>query len=371
VREAQILGIDTGGTFTDFVLFEKGRLRVHKVLSTPQAPEQAILQGIAELGLSVDGLRVIHGSTVATNAVLEGKGVSVAYVTNRGLTDVLAIGRQARSELYNLNPVEKFFPLVKENCIGLPIRIDAKGLVLEALSESILEDLCSQIRALKVESVAVNLLHAYLDDEMEQEIKAVLSKEWFVSISSEILPEIKEYERGMATWLNAWVGLRVQGYLARLQQAMPTSRLSIMQSSGDTIAADQAGQHAVNLLLSGPAGGLMGASFMAQQAVGDRLLTFDMGGTSTDVALIQGRPKLTSAGQIDGWPVAVPMVDMQTIGAGGGSIAWQDAGGLLNVGPESAGAVPNGIHLITKKLQIKLFIQLLQLVTAIYFQIRI
>jgi N-methylhydantoinase A len=188
--------------------------------------------------------------------------------------------------------------------------------------------------------VAVNLLFSFLDARAEQAIAAVIPPDMFVSLSSQVLPEVREYERGMATWLNAWVGPLVRGYLQRLAEGLPGAALSVMQSAGDTVAADQAGVQAVRMLLSGPAGGLVGARFVGEAASRTRLLTFDMGGTSTDVALIDGEPRLTSEGRIGPYPVAVPMVDMHTIGAGGGSIAWIDAGGMLQVGPESAGADP-------------------------------
>jgi N-methylhydantoinase A len=334
------LGIDTGGTFTDFVLFDGHSLRVHKVLSTPEAPEQAILQGIAELGLAMDALQVVHGSTVATNAVLERKGVRTLYITNRGLRDVLTIGRQARRELYDLQPEPVPPPVPRELCLEVDARLGAGGERLSALGAADRQRIEEHLTRLKPRAVAINLLYSFLDDTDEREIESWLPEGLFVSRSSEVLPEYREYERGIATWLNAWVGPLVDGYLRRLQQALAPAPVSVMQSSGGTVSAGQAGRKAVNLLLSGPAGGLMGARFIGQQAGASRLLSFDMGGTSTDVALIEGEIRLTSEGCIGNWPVAVPMVDMHTIGAGGGSIAALDSGGLLQVGPESAGAAP-------------------------------
>jgi N-methylhydantoinase A len=334
------LGIDTGGTFTDFVLFDGNELRIHKVLSTPQAPEQAILQGIRELGLDTQGLRVVHGSTVATNAVLERKGVRTAYITNRGLGDVLTIGRQARRELYNLQPQALPPPVPRALCLEVAARTAADGSKLQALTLADRDTLLEQIRVLQPQAVAINLLFSFLDDSDERSIEAWLPDGLFVSRSSAVLPEYKEYERGIATWLNAWVGPLVAGYLERLNARLAPAPVTVMQSSGGTVSAAQAGSMAVHLLLSGPAGGLMGARFIGRQAGESRLLTFDMGGTSTDVALIEGDIGLTSEGHIGPWPVAVPMVDMHTIGAGGGSIASVDSGGLLQVGPESAGADP-------------------------------
>lgn len=337
----KLLGVDTGGTFTDFVLYDSGLLTIHKVLSTPEAPEQAILQGIKELGLEHESsLQMVHGSTVATNAVLEGKGVKTAYITNRGFADTLTIGRQNRHHLYQLQPQALPVPVEAEYCLETGGRLAADGSLLEPLTPAELQHLQQQLQTLAPEAVAINLLFSFLDDSLEKAIEAVVPAGMFVSRSSAVLPEYREYERGITTWLNAWVGPLVENYLQRLRQALPQVSIAVMQSSGGTIAAELAGAQAVNMLLSGPAGGLAAARYVAAQCNETRLLTFDMGGTSTDVALIDGELKLTSEGRIADYPVAVPMVDMHTIGAGGGSIAYVDAGGLLQVGPESAGASP-------------------------------
>jgi len=341
--DVMLLGVDTGGTFTDFVLYHEGRLRVHKVLSTPEAPERAILQGVRELGIEgemVAALRMVHGSTVATNAALEGKGVRTAFITNRGLGDLLTLGRQARRELYNLQPAPVAPPVPAELCLETGGRLGADGAVVEPLSARELAQLRAELERLKPRAVAINLLFSFLDDSFEREIEAAIPEGVFISRSSAILPEYKEYERGITTWLNAWVGPLVEGYLQRLEAGLPGATVSVMQSSGNTIEAALAGRQAVHMLLSGPAGGLSAAKAVGALAGRERLLTFDMGGTSTDVALIDGELQLTSEGRIGPWPVAVPMVDMHTIGAGGGSIARVDAGGLLQVGPESAGAAP-------------------------------
>ncbi|MEW8625494.1 MAG: hydantoinase/oxoprolinase family protein [Candidatus Thiodiazotropha sp.] len=335
-----MLGVDTGGTFTDFVLLREARIETHKVLSTPQAPERAILQGIHELNLDPQNLILIHGSTVATNAALEGKGVRTLYVGNRGLADLLTIGRQARAELYNLQPDAKDPPVPSSLCIETGGRLAADGEVIEPLTEQDLAQLKAAIQRLDPQAVAINLLFSFLDDRFERMIEQLVPEELFCSRSSEVLPASGEYERGIATWLNSWVGPLVAGYLKRLNEGLPGVRLSVMQSSGEAIAADQAARQAVRMLLSGPAGGLVGAGFVAAESARTQLLTLDMGGTSTDVALIDGQPRLTREGRIGSWPVAVPMVDMHTIGAGGGSIARLDAGGMLLVGPESAGADP-------------------------------
>jgi N-methylhydantoinase A len=338
-----LLGVDTGGTFTDFVLFEGGRLRVHKVLSTPEAPERAILQGVRELGLEGERygtLRMVHGSTVATNAALEGKGVRTAFITNRGLGDLLTLGRQARRELYNLQPAPVAPPVPPELCLETGGRLGADGSVVEPLTAEDLTLLRAELERLRPEAVAINLLFSFLDERFERAIEKAIPDGLFITRSSAVLPEYKEYERGIATWLNAWVGPLVEGYLNRLEADLPGATVSVMQSSGNTIEASLAGRQAVQMLLSGPAGGLSAARAVGALAGRERLLTFDMGGTSTDVALIDGELQLTSEGHIGPWPVSVPMVDMHTIGAGGGSIARLDAGGLLQVGPESAGAAP-------------------------------
>lgn len=337
-----LLGVDSGGTFTDFVLISGNEIRTHKVLSTPEAPEQAILTGIADLGLShkKSQLRLIHGTTVATNAALESKGVKTVFITNRGFSDLLSIGRQAREQLYNLRPKISGVPVPSELCLATGGRCDANGQEIEPLTEADLDQLEQQVRKLKPQAVAINLLFSFLNDENERRIEQRLTSLAYVCRSSAVLPEMREYERGIATWYNAYLGPLVANYFKRLQVALSPARLSIMQSSGGTIAIDQAADKAVNLLLSGPAGGLAAGAFIGQLKQSARMLSFDMGGTSTDVAMIDGAIKLTSEGRIGRYPVAVPMVDMHTIGAGGGSIAYLDEGGMLHVGPESAGAKP-------------------------------
>ena len=352
MAETYLLGVDTGGTFTDFVLWHDDTIRIHKCLSTPAAPEKAILQGIDELGLQElnddDVLYVVHGSTVATNAILEGKGANTAFITNRGFGDMLTIGRQTRTELYNLQPTPVAPPVARACCLETGGRIAHDGTQLEALTDTDITELMQRLTDLKPHSVAINLLFSYVDAKAEQQIaqaiKEAFSDEIFISRSSAVLPEYKEYERGMTTWLNAYVGPLVENYLQRLCHGLAkhnqNTHVSVMQSSGGTIDAQQAGQQAVHMVLSGPAGGMAAAQFLGQLTAETRLLTFDMGGTSTDVAMIDADIQLTSEGSIGRYPVAIPMVDMHTIGAGGGSIASVDQGGLLKVGPESAGAAP-------------------------------
>ncbi len=339
-----ILGIDTGGTFTDFVLLMDGRIRIHKVLSTPEAPERAILAGIRDLGVEAavtqGRARIIHGTTIATNAALQRRGVPTAYITNSGLTDTLSIGRQTRPDLYGLEFTAEPPPVSADHCLAVTARMDAAGNEIQALQDTEIAALREAVAATGVEAVAINLLFSFLDDRHERRIAAALDDLAFVSRSSEVLPEYREYERGIATWLNAWLGPLVSRYLARLDNATGRTSLAVMQSSGVTIAANQAASRAVNLLLSGPAGGVTAAAFIGRQTGRCRLLTFDMGGTSTDVALVDGAPSLGTEGRIGPWPLAVPSLDIHTIGAGGGSIAHLDEGGMLRVGPASAGASP-------------------------------
>ena len=315
------LGVDTGGTFTDFILFDEtsGAISIHKVLSTPDAPDRAIMQGLADLNIDTNGLLLVHGSTVATNAVLEGKGARTAYITNKGLADVLSIGRQARRELYNLQPEKKQPLIASEFCLEVDSRLSAEGEALSTMDDGCLGELCRQIDALAPQAVAINLLFSFIDDVEEKRIETALQRSapgCFISRSSDVLPEYKEYERGMTTALNAYVGPLMQRYLQRLEQNAPGCRLAVMQSSGGTASARQAGRNAVQLLLSGPAGGLKGARFSAGKSGFDRLLSFDMGGTSTDVSIIDQDIGFTTEGRIGDYPVAVPMVDMHTIGAG-------------------------------------------------------
>ena len=339
-----LVGIDTGGTFTDIVVLERGSntnvIRHCKVLSDPSDPSNPIVEGLARMGLENRKLQIIHGTTVGTNAVLEGKGARVAYVTSKGFADVLTLGRQEREQVYQLRQAETEPPVPSEHCLEVSTRICADGSLLAESDEEELQQLKTRLEALGVESVAINLVFSFLNPQHEQRIADKLGDRWFVSCSSTILPEVKEYERGMATWLNASVGPVISRYLKRLQRRLPGAGIAVMQSAGTTIAADQAADQAVRLLLSGPAGGLAAARSIAAQTSNPRLMSFDMGGTSTDVALFNGEIPLTQQCRLGSWPLSIPSVDIHTIGAGGGSIARVDRAGMLLVGPESAGANP-------------------------------
>jgi N-methylhydantoinase A len=226
------LGIDTGGTFTDFVYSEGRKLRVHKVLSTPEAPEKAILQGIAELGIAMDDLQIIHGSTVATNALLEGKGVRTVYITNRGFGDVLTIGRQVRRELYNLQPEPSVPPVPPELCLETGGRRASDGRILDPLTEADIAHLCREVEALQPQAIAINLLFSFLDAHDERRIAAAMLADISVSYSSSVLNEYRKYERGLATWLNAYIGPLMQRYLSNLEHLVHPAQVSVMQSHG-------------------------------------------------------------------------------------------------------------------------------------------
>jgi len=349
-QQKMLLGIDAGGTFTDFVLVQLEptvSVSVHKTLSTPAAPERAILNGIQAMGLDSyldDGsLLLVHGSTVATNAVLEGKLARTAFITNHGFADMLQLARQTRPELYALETPAVPPPVPPELCLETGGRVAADGSVVLPLTEAELDELLQKIELLAPDAVAINLLFSFLDDSFERRIESAIkaqSGECFVSRSSTVLPEYKEYERGIATWLNAALGPVISGYLGALQHELGNAPLHVMQSSGETMSANMAAQSAVNLLLSGPAGGLTAIAYLAEQVGKSKFLSFDMGGTSTDVALLDGKIRQSNESSISNYPIAVPMVDMETIGAGGGSIAYVDSGGMLQVGPRSAGADP-------------------------------
>jgi N-methylhydantoinase A len=350
LQQQMLLGIDAGGTFTDFVLVRLHpaiSIRVHKTLSTPSAPEQAILNGIKAMGLESaldDGsLRIVHGSTVATNAVLEGKLARTAFIANHGFADMLQLARQTRPQLYALATPAVPPPVPPELCLEIDGRVAADGSVVSPLSESELEKLLEKIETLNPDAVAINLLFSFINDRFERRIESAICAmegKRFVSRSSIVLPEYKEYERGIATWLNAALGPVISGYLGALQQEIGNTSLQVMQSSGETMSASSAAQSAVHLLLSGPAGGLTAIAYLAVQLGRSKFISFDMGGTSTDVALLDGKIHTSNESSIANYPIAVPMVDMETIGAGGGSIAYVDTGGMLQVGPRSAGADP-------------------------------
>ena len=331
------VGVDTGGTFTDFVFVKDGQVQLFKVPSTPEDPSLAIRDGLARVGAAVD---VVHGTTVGTNALLQRRGARTALITTGGFEDVLAIGRQARPELYNLNAV-KPPPLVDDELrFGVAERVVASGEVLEPLNEGELPRLAEKLKAAGVESVAISLLFSFLHPEHEERIAESLASLGVpLSISSRILPEYREFERTSTVVINAYLQPLMGRYLNRLRDQ--SASLRVMQSSGGSISAEVAAEEPVRTILSGPSGGVVGALRAARSAGIKNVITFDMGGTSTDVALCDsGAIRTTNEAVVAGLPVAVSVMDIHTVGAGGGSIARVDEGGSLRVGPESAGADP-------------------------------
>ncbi|MEZ4504028.1 MAG: hydantoinase/oxoprolinase family protein [Dehalococcoidia bacterium] len=345
--DASVVGVDVGGTFTDFLLWQDGRLTLHKRPSTPDDPARAVLEGIDEL--TGDANRrgpalVVHGSTVATNAVLERRGARTALVTTEGVRDLLTIGRQTRPDIYDLEP-ETPVPLVAPDLtFELHARLRPDGSVEVAPDHSEVRSLVQQAEEAGVEALAVSLLYAFANPTFEELFDQVATgRELFVSLSSRVSPEYREVERTSTTVLNAYVGPVMSRYLGRLEAGLEergTSRLRVVQSDGGSARAERASRLPVATLLSGPSAGVAGAFAVASEAGFDRILTFDMGGTSTDVALCDGAVPTRADLVIDGLTARTPVVDVHTVGAGGGSIARIDAGGALRVGPQSAGADP-------------------------------
>lgn len=347
------LAIDTGGTFTDCVYLQDGALRVLKIASTPADPSLAVLHAVTALSVNAEGfaLDLRHGTTVGTNALLERKGARVAFVTTTGFEDHIAIGRQTRARLYDWFAPVPVCIVPPELRFGIAERLSAEGVILLAPSEQDLTALRDQIRSRNAESIAVSLLFSFANPQTEQRIHEALSPlDLPISLSHRILPEFREYERSATTVINAYLAPRMQQYLLnlleRVTQLQPAARVSVMQSSGGIVPLHLAAQEPVRTLLSGPAGGVIGATEIARRAGFPRIIGFDMGGTSTDVFLADaegGGLHQTRQSLIGGIPVSLPMLDIHTVGAGGGSIARFDAGGMLRVGPESAGSVPGPI----------------------------
>ena len=339
-----ILGVDIGGTFTDFALISEGQVRVFKTSSTPDDPSRAVITGLEELGVPPDA-DISHGSTVATNALLERKGARTALLVTEGFEDMLEIGRQNRPALYDFG-VERPPQLVPpELRIGVRERLDSRGDVVITLTAEGAERIARQVQESGADAVAVSLLFSFRNPEHEGLIKDALERLGsgaFLSVSSDLLPEYREYERTSTVVVNAYVGPPMARYLRRLSDALGP-RLRIMHSGGGSLSAAQASQEPVRTLLSGPAGGVVGAFQVASQAGFPQIMTFDMGGTSTDVSLCPGQVQETTSSQIGGYPTRIPTIDIHTVGAGGGSIARVDPGGALLVGPQSAGADPGPV----------------------------
>ncbi len=345
------IGIDIGGTFTDFVFFDEisGQFRTAKVLSTPHDPAEAVLTQLSFDSTSDTesppaDFSIVHGSTVATNALLERKGAVTALITTEGFRDLLEIGRQNRPDIYDLFSRRPPSLVPSELRFEVPERIDHHGHPIRRLDPASLDPLIEQLQAAGVTSVAVSLLFSFLYPDHEDLIANRLRQAgFFVSTSSEVLPEFREYERTSTTVINAYVSPVMDRYLARLEQESGAADFRVMQSNGGSISTSQARREAVRCVLSGPAGGVVGARYVAEAAGYTQLLTFDMGGTSTDVSMCAGDIQVTTESEIGGLPLRIPIIDIHTVGSGGGSIAYVDAGGALRVGPQSAGADPGPV----------------------------
>ena len=345
------VAIDTGGTFTDCVWMEGGQVRMLKVFSTPADPSRAIAQAISKTGLRRGRLVLLHGTTVGTNTLLERKGARVALVTTEGFEDVIEIGRQARPRLYDFF-FDRVAPLVPgELRFGVGERTGPDGRIRVRPQAAALKALARAVKGRRPQALAVSLLFSFANPENERAVAAALRRLRLpISISHVILPEFREYERTSTVVVNAYLQPILERYLGNLERrirkgagARRSTGIFVMQSSGGITSLASAAREPVRTLLSGPAGGVLGAAAMARGSGFDRIISFDMGGTSTDVALVEGEPSASSESEIAGLPVRVPMLDIHTVGAGGGSLARFDAAGALRVGPESAGAAPGPI----------------------------
>jgi len=344
-----IIGIDTGGTFTDLVAMVGGRLRVHKVLSTPEDPARAVVAGLkAMLEGEPDGPKpkllpdlVTYSSTVATNALLERKGARVLLLTNAGFEDLVEIGRQNRLDLYSLAPGRPRPLVARAQRLGVAERTYFDGKVALRLTAAELHRVRRAAASSRADSIAVCLLHSYANGTSERRLARALAPLGLpLSVSHRLLAEYREFERLSTTVVNAYVAPRMSSHLGRLERDLRAGRLRVMQSNGSAIGARLARDEPVRTILSGPAAGVIGAAALVRATGVDRFITFDMGGTSTDVSLFDGRAAIRTLSHPGGYAVRTPVIDIHTVGAGGGSIAAVDAGGSLEVGPRSAGADP-------------------------------
>jgi N-methylhydantoinase A len=349
------IGIDSGGTFTDICLFEEesGRVAVWKVSSTPSDPSHAVAEGVAEalVQIAAETSNVSyfgHGTTVATNALIQHRGALAGLITSDGFRDLLEIGRQKRPDLYDLQ-ADKPAALVERRLRrGVPERLLHDGRVETALDEAALRDAVRVLRKAGVEAVAICFLYSFLDPAHEEAARRIVGEEFpkaFICASHEVAPEFREYERLSTTVVNAYLGpvmaFYIRGVAERLTALGVTATPYLTQSNGGVIGFDAAARLPVRTVLSGPSTGVVGAQVTARLAGANDIITFDMGGTSTDVALMQGgEARLAREAVVHGYPIKAPMLDIHTVGAGGGSIAFVDSGGLLKVGPRSTGADP-------------------------------
>jgi len=352
------LGIDSGGTFTDVVLFDdkKKALHITKTPSTPANPAIGVINGIqkivSQVGIESNEIAsLVHGTTVATNALLEYKGIRTALLLTEGFKDILSIGRQDRPKLYDYFEKRPAPFIPRHLRFEVPERILYDGEILRPLDEEQVRSIAEKLKKMEIRGIAVCLLHSYANPIHEKRIKDIFKEcypEAVVSASHEILPEFREYERMSTTVINTYVMPIIDRYLQDLQRMMReeglTADLNVMQSNGGVMTSRNAGEKSVHTILSGPAGGVMGSLAIGNQIGMKNLITVDMGGTSFDICLIhEGKIHFTKESEIGGHPIKIPMIDIHTIGAGGGSIAWIDPGGSLRVGPQSAGAKPGPV----------------------------
>ncbi|MPZ77158.1 MAG: hydantoinase/oxoprolinase family protein [Deltaproteobacteria bacterium] len=360
-KTGSLIGIDVGGTFTDCVLIDsKGKSIVEKTFTTPEDPSKGVMNGLekfaANSGLTITDflsgvVRIVHGTTITTNAVLTARGAKTGFLTTDGFRDVLLMRRGVREEQFNSKYAPPT-PLVPRNLTyTVAERVDCEGRQIVPMDSSGALDAIRKLKRRGVESIAVSFLFSFLNPIHEQEMAALLKEEFpeaYVSLSTQVLPQLRAYERHSTTALNAYVSPILARYLdhltARLQSAGFRGRLLIMQSNGGVMAPEMAARFGCRTLLSGPAGGPVAGIFCGQRASYKDLITMDMGGTSFDVSFIKnGEVSFTTQGSVGGHAMAFPVLDIRTVGAGGGSIAWVDEGGVLHVGPASAGADPGPI----------------------------
>jgi N-methylhydantoinase A/oxoprolinase/acetone carboxylase beta subunit len=335
------IGVDTGGTFTDFIICRNGRIEIKKFPSTPADPSQAIINGLSAWLISEDNLKIHHGTTVATNSLLERKGGRIVLITTKGFEDVIFIRRQVRTHLYRLRGEVRTHLLPPSRCLGVDERTGPDGRIEKKVNPDDIEIILAKIQECKAEAAAVCLINAYANPENEIALHKALQKKGIpVSRSSEILPEYREYERTTVAAVNAYLMPVVSRYLSRLEQQLGGADLRIMQSNEGHISPETARKEPIRTALSGPAGGVVAAHHLGHLSGFPQLVTFDMGGTSSDVSLVDKSIRWTNENTIGEFPVRLPIIDIHTVGAGGGSLANVDKGGSLRVGPESAGADP-------------------------------
>ncbi len=342
MTKQQRIGIDTGGTFTDVAVVGRGGLRIHKLPSTPADPSRAVLAGLEATREGERPVDLVHGTTVGLNAVLTGRVAKTAFVTNEGFVDLVEIGRQARSDIYDLAARKPTFPVPRRLRFGIDSRRDAAGRRLAKPTKARLRELAATLRKRGVESVAIGLLHSYAWPEDELEVRDALRDLGVpTTCSADLLPVSGEYERFATAAINAAIAPVMERYLARVEDGIDAGQLRLMRSSGGVMGSDEARRYPARAVFSGPAGGVAACADLARRIDEPRVATLDMGGTSTDVALVHAHDDAPAAsGRIAGLPLAAPSLDVHTIGCGGGSIAYADVGGALRVGPQSAGAIP-------------------------------